>query len=162
MKLLSAIIALGLIVGVNAAQAQKKKALIDEADSSLSGQGYGMAGCGLGSLVFGDKPGIIQIFAATTNGTSGNQTFGMSTGTLNCGTKEKFVKAEQFIEVNKVALENDMARGQGESLTALSQVLECNNASFAADMKNNYQSSFPQGGASTQQLSAVAFKACAI
>ena len=158
MKLLSAVIALGLIVGVNTAQAQKKKALIDSAD----GQGYGMAGCGLGSVVFGDKPGIIQVFAATTNGVSGNQTFGISTGTLNCGDTGKLVKAEQYIDVNKVALENDMARGQGESLTALSEVLECSNSNFAAELKNNYKSAFPQGGASAQQISAVAYKACAI
>ncbi len=33
---------------------------------------FGMAGCGLGSLVFGDQTGKIQIVAATINGVSGN------------------------------------------------------------------------------------------
>jgi len=33
---------------------------------------YGSAGCGLGSVIFKDQPGIMQILAATTNGTFGN------------------------------------------------------------------------------------------
>src|SRR5690348_11977029 len=46
---------------------------------------YGMAGCGLGSLVFGpnDAP-VAQVLAATTNGTFASQTFGISSGTSNC------------------------------------------------------------------------------
>src|SRR5688572_24022634 len=41
-----------------------------------------MAGCGLGYVLFGhnDNTPIMQVLAATTNGTSGNQTFGMTTG----------------------------------------------------------------------------------
>lgn len=159
MKLVSAMIALVLIAGVNMAQAQgKRKSLSQE----FSGQGYGMAGCGLGSIVFGEQTGMVQIFAATTNGTSGNQTFGISSGTLNCGESAKSAKAEQFIQVNKVAIENDMARGQGETLTSLSQVMECTNTNFPTDMKNSYRQMFPHGGASADQLSAVAAKACAI
>jgi len=37
---------------------------------------YGTAGCGPGSMAFWNKPGIIQVLAATTNGTFGTQTFG--------------------------------------------------------------------------------------
>src|SRR6266545_2071443 len=47
---------------------------------------YGLAGCGLGSMLIGSKPGIVQIFAATTNGSFGTQTFGITSGTSNCGT----------------------------------------------------------------------------
>jgi hypothetical protein len=158
MKLLSALLSVAMLVGVNQAFAQKKKALVDQ----MGGQGYGMAGCGAGSLVFADKPGIVQIFAATTNGTSINQSFGISTGTLNCGDGSKIVQSEQFIETNKMALENEMARGQGETLTSLSQVLECKNNNFSTEMTKNYQQSFPQGGASSEQMSAVAYKSCQI
>jgi hypothetical protein len=135
-----------------------KKSLHDQA----TGQEYGMAGCGLGSIVFGDKPGIVQIFAATTNGVSGNQTFGISSGTLNCGESGKSAKLSQFVEVNKVAIENDLARGNGETVTALSKVLECTNSNFSSDMKKNYTNSFPQGGASANQISAVAIQSCNI
>lgn len=157
MKLVSAMIALIMIAGVNMAHAQQRRKSLHE---EFTGQGYGMAGCGLGSVVFGQQTGMVQIFAATTNGTSGNQTFGISSGTLNCGESARSAKAEQFIEVNKVAIENDMARGQGETLTALSQVMECTNTHFSADLKNDYRQMFPRGGASADQLSAVAAKAC--
>lgn len=43
---------------------------------------YGMAGCGLGSMVVGKNGG--QVTAGTTNGSSSNQYFGITTGTLNC------------------------------------------------------------------------------
>lgn len=161
MKLLKAIVVVCALVGVNQAFAQKKKAAAPVVDQ-VSGQGYGMAGCGLGSIVFGQKPGMIQILAGTTNGLSGNQTFGISSGTLNCGESGKSAKAEQFVDVNKVALENDMARGQGETLTALAQVLECKNQDFSATMKSNYKQSFPQGNASSEQIQAVAYKSCQI
>ena len=159
MKALKMMAAVLVLAGISTtAMAQKKKALIDHA----AGQGYGMAGCGLGSVVFGDKSGMIQIFAATTNGVSGSQTFGISSGTLNCDESGRVAKAEQFIDVNKTSLQNDLARGQGETLSALSNVLDCKNADFANAMKQNYSQSFPQGGASNQQLSAVAAQSCQI
>lgn len=160
MKLSKMIIAACVIFGLGQAfaQAQKKKPLIDHAQ----GQGFGMAGCGLGSVVFGEKPGMVQIFAGTTNGISGNQTFGISSGTLNCGESGKMANAEQFIDTNKVALENDLARGQGETVQALSQVLECKNTNFTQSMKSNYQQAFPRGGASSEQIQAVALKSCQI
>jgi hypothetical protein len=158
MKLASVFIALAFVASANAAHAEKRKSLVQE----FTGQEYGMAGCGLGSVVFGDQPGMVQIFATTTNGTVGNQTFGISSGTLNCGESSKSAKAEQFIQVNKVAIENDMARGQGETLTALSQVMECTNSHFSNSMKENYHQMFPTGGASAEQLSAVAAKSCKI
>lgn len=156
MKLMKLFVILGLAFSVNA-MAQKKKAVVDQ----VSGQGYGTAGCGLGSIVFGDKPGIIQIFAATLNGT-GMQTIGISVGTSNCGESGKSAKVEQFVEVNKVAIENDIARGNGETVAALSQVLECKNPNFSSEMKKNYTTSFPQGGASANQISAVAIQSCNI
>ncbi|MEN0057326.1 MAG: DUF3015 family protein, partial [Bdellovibrio sp.] len=56
-----------------------------QAASGIKGDGtYGTAGCGLGSLVFGNEKGPVQIVAATLNGT-GVQTFGITTGTSNCG-----------------------------------------------------------------------------
>ena len=47
---------------------------------------YGMAGCGLGSVVISDD-GFLQVFAATTNGTSYSQSFGITSGTSNCVEK---------------------------------------------------------------------------
>jgi len=71
---------------------------------------YGTAGCGLGAIVFKDKPGFIQVVAATLNGT-GVQTFGISTGTSGCGSSEASpAAAAAFIETNREAFAKDAAR----------------------------------------------------
>lgn len=150
MKLLSAIVALGLVVAGTAAHAEKKQSLHDQ----FSGQGYGMAGCGLGSIVFGDKPGMIQIVAATLNST-GYQTVAITFGTSNCGESGKQARANQFIEVNKVALENDLARGAGESIVALGEVMGCQNSNFTMNLKSQYAP-----GASKDQMVSAATKSC--
>lgn len=82
---------------------------------SVLAAGYGPAGCGLGSMVIGSKPGMEQVFAATTNGTSGSQTFGITSGTSNCGdhglvnlSKER----EVFAQENYTSLVKEMAQGK--------------------------------------------------
>lgn len=106
---------------------------------------YGMAGCGLGSLAMGKKGG--QIFAATTNSTSYNKYFGITSGTLNCldgPTEEVAQKMDRFIYTNKVALAGDMARGNGETLGALAAILGCSNTqNFDRAMQDNFTSVFP-------------------
>lgn len=89
---------------------------------------YGMAGCGLGSIVFADDPGIVQIFAATTNGTFANQTFGITTGTSNCAGGAAIAQAEDqkaFVQVNYANLARDAAQGQGEYLSTFAHLLGC-------------------------------------
>ncbi len=140
------------------AQAQKAKSLHDQ----FTGQGYGMAGCGVGSVIFGQKPGMIQVFAATTNGIYSNQTFAISSGTSNCGESGKSGATHEFIKVNKLALEKEVVRGQGETLVSLGQMLDCKSENFSASMKKTYSKDFPQGGATEGQFEAVAIKACQI
>lgn len=152
------IVGLGLVLACAMANAQGKKPLIKE----LTGQGHGDAGCGLGSVVFGQQPGAVQILAGTTNGISGNQTFGISTGTLNCDPAGIFAKANAFVETNKVALETDIVRGQGETMATLGSMLECENTQFASELKTRYNSSFPQGGATSEQITALAAGSCNI
>src|SRR5262245_53055913 len=83
--------------------------------------GYGTAGCGLGSILFGSKPGIVQVLAATTNGSSGNQTFGITTGTSNCeDTASSAQSTKAFVQANREAVSKDIARGQGETISSLS------------------------------------------
>jgi hypothetical protein len=107
--------------------------------SSLSySAGYGDAGCGLGSVIFGKTTGFTQVFAATTNGSSGNQTFGISSGTSNCGGTEKGALA--FIEVNKASLQNDISKGHGETVTSLSEIYGCKKSEqFGKILQTNYK-----------------------
>lgn len=118
------------------------------AGGGLKGNGqYGTAGCGLGSLAFGNQSGPVQIVAATLNST-GVQTFGITTGTSNCGPGA-FAKAElnSFIQSNSVALENDIVRGQGETLSTLNNMLGCD-ASFNGTLQQNYKSIYTPNASS--------------
>lgn len=101
--------------------------------SVFAAAGYGAAGCGLGSMVFGSKPGAEQVVAATTNGTFGSQTFGITFGTSNCGdhglinvSKER----EVFAQENYTSLVKEMAQGEGENLYTLASLYQCPAASY--------------------------------
>ncbi len=64
---------------------QKNTGLIGHSVDKSNNAAYGMAGCGLGSILFGETENRGgQILAATTNGIYGNGTFAMSSGTSNC------------------------------------------------------------------------------
>ncbi len=106
---------------------------------------YGTAGCGLGSQAFGDKKGMIQVVAATLNGTFGTQTFGISSGTSNCGETSPGTKAAQiFIEANREALAKDVSRGSGETIVNLSSIAGCPDpAAVGATLQKNFKSIFP-------------------
>lgn len=103
---------------------------------------YGTAGCGLGSMAFKQNKRLDQILGATTNGTFGSQTFGISSGTSNCtedGTATAKGELPLFIEANQVALANDIARGSGETLASLSKMLNCqDSAAMNSSLQANY------------------------
>ena len=67
--LVSMALAMGLVSGVA------------YADGHTNAGNGDSTGCGLGTTIWAGKTGIFpQILAVTTNGTSGNQTFGITTG----------------------------------------------------------------------------------
>lgn len=87
---------------------------------------YGAAGCGLGSMLIGDEPGMIQVLAAIVNNAIVPQTFGISSGTMNCEKQAKFSsneKLNQFVVANIDNLAKDVAMGQGESLETLAEIM---------------------------------------
>jgi hypothetical protein len=107
--------------------------------------GYKSAGCGLGSLVIKDD-GIIQIFAATTNGTFGSQTFGITSGTSNCAGSGGFVKneaeQEMYVSSNLDSISQEAAQGSGEHLNALATLIGCDKAAapqFSAALQKNFR-----------------------
>jgi hypothetical protein len=106
---------------------------------------YGSAGCGLGNMLLGKHDN--QILAATTNGTSWNQTFGISSGTSNCvdsGAVRAAKAVTVFIELNHLALADDIAKGHGEHLASLAQLLKCQDQhDFGTQMQRHYQVIFP-------------------
>jgi hypothetical protein len=119
---------------------------------------YGTAGCGLGSMVFGDQKGAIQILAATTNGTFGSQTFGITFGTSNCGPSAVSGSAatKTFIEGNREALSKDAARGSGETITTLSSMAGCKDPSAVGQaLQKRFRELFPADKAHTEVSEAV-------
>jgi len=113
--------------------------------ASAFAAGYGEAGCGLGSILFGTQKGVVQILAATTNGTVYNQAFGTSSGTSNCDSKgwdTAKLEQEQFVSNNFSGLAKEMASGEGEQLTALAGLLGCPTAQqprFNTVAQRNYE-----------------------
>ncbi|MES2616216.1 MAG: DUF3015 family protein [Bdellovibrionota bacterium] len=111
---------------------------------------YGMAGCGLGSQVVG--PHGNQVFGSTTNQSSANQSFGITSGTSNCLTPSKAaaVSAQQkFIYDNYALLAKEMAQGDGEALRAFSNTFGCSKdayGNFASQMQNSYSKIFSAPG----------------
>lgn len=117
-----------------------KKAPLHE---QFSGAGYGLAGCGLGSIVFGAKPGMVQIAAATTNNWIFPQTFAITSGTSNCDIPQMGQQAALFIEVNKEIVRKEAARGEGETVSGLAQIFNCNDSAvFGRKMQQNYEAIF--------------------
>ncbi len=94
-------------------------------------------GCGVGSIIFNGKDGLVsQLSAITTNGIFGNQTFGITSGTLNCSQFRGIVSNEQvnrYVAENMDNLAKDIAQGNGEYLNTLAILL---------DVKDNDRSAF--------------------
>jgi hypothetical protein len=104
-------------------------------------------GCGLGTMVFEGQDGLAsQTFAATTNGTFGNQTFGMTSGTSNCEKPASFSsnkKLNEFVSANMDNLAMDIARGNGEylnTLAILAEVPESKHVVFYRQLQSNFSS----------------------
>lgn len=116
---------------------------------------YGPAGCGLGSMIFEPDSGFTQIFAATTNGTSANQTFGITTGTSNCDTGPgSSNSAKVFVETNRSALAKDAARGRGETISSLSELAGCeDSAAVGKALQKNFKQVFTSAKASDAEVS---------
>jgi len=117
--------------------------------------GYGMAGCGLGSMVFGSQPGIVQILAGTTNSTFGSQTFGITSGTSNCvDSAQPVVSVSNFVKTNRGALARDMARGDGETIRALSNAAGCSDSTVVGKtLQRNFRRVFSSPGVTDDAVS---------
>ncbi len=108
----------------------------------------GSAGCGLGSIVFKENVWWKQVLAATTNGTSGSQTFGITTGTSNCSSSGSITRSQEqknYVVVNFSSLQREAAQGNGATIDGLASVTGCpanSYAEFASFVQANYSEIF--------------------
>lgn len=100
-------------------------------------------GCGLGTIIIKDQSTVaMQMLATTSNGTSGNQTFGITSGTLNCSKPARFVsndKLNTFVADNMDSLAMDISAGQGETLSTVAKMMNVKDTeAFGAKLKANF------------------------
>jgi hypothetical protein len=150
MKRLALVAAVALFALPAAAQSK-------QTEQAIRGSGvYGSAGCGLGSMAFGNTPGGVQILAATTNGFFGTQTFGITTGTSNCGPGLFAMGTKNFVEANREALAKDISRGTGEAIGALTVINACQDSSkVGAALQQNFAAIFPSDQVSNDEVTRV-------
>ena len=107
--------------------------------------------CGWGSKLMDGQSGIApQVLGATTNGTSGNQTFGISSGTSECKQPEKFAQNErlnEFVYANLDTLAKDIAQGGGESVQTLAELMQVppeKREAFYRNLQTHFAEIFPR------------------
>ncbi len=137
-------------------------ALLTVASSAAMAAGENNIGsCGWGAKVFDGQSGVFpQVLATTTNGTSGNQTFGITFGTSGCtqdGMVKSNYKTAMFIDGNKDKLAQDMSKGNGETLVSLAKLIgvsDSDKAAFFRATKENFAQIYATETASADQVAA--------
>ncbi|MEH0741695.1 DUF3015 domain-containing protein [Vibrio cholerae] len=116
-------------------------------------------GCGLGTMIFDGQSGkVFKVLGATTNGTFGNQTFGITFGTLGCdgnGTINSAQKLALFIDGNMDNLARDIAKGEGETLATLSEVWgiqESDKSAFNTLAQENFSQVFQSENVTSEEV----------
>jgi hypothetical protein len=134
-------------------------ALLLGASSSALAVAPGGPGCGWGNMLFKGSSGLpMHLLATLVNGTSGNATFGMTTGTNGCSTSGALTYGgKSMLSMNGVMDEvaHDMAAGHGEALTALAVdmgVQKQDRAHFDQVMHQNFATIFPSDDVTAGQV----------
>src|SRR5689334_13955055 len=115
--------------------------------------------CGWGSELFDGQRGLApQVLGGITNMSTGNQTFGISSGTSGCtqdGVVKSNWKTAMFIDGNKEKLARDMSIGNGEALESLAKLMgvrDQDKPAFFLATKENFARIFASDNASTDQI----------
>ncbi|PWU28990.1 hypothetical protein DK254_12530 [Pseudomonas sp. RW407] len=138
----------GLILGVLASAS-----LLAQADDASD------KGCGWGQLLFEGQRGLLpHLLATTTNGTSGNATFGLTSGTNGCDSNVRIRYSGRSVLAMNGMLDNiaeDMARGHGDALDAYATLLGVqaqDRAHFAQVTRQHFGEIFASQDATSEQV----------
>jgi hypothetical protein len=131
------------------------------ASTSAMAVAPGGPGCGWGNMLFEGNSGLpMHLLATIVNGTSGNATFGMTTGTNGCDTNGSLTYSGQSLLGMTGVMEEvaqDMATGEGEALTALSVSMGIqadDRARFNAAMHENFAVIFTHQDVTAEEVMA--------
>lgn len=127
------------------------------ASSSAFAVAPGGGGCGWGNALFEGQSGPApHILAVTTNGTSGNNTFGMTTGTNGCSTSGAIgYSGKSMLASVMDEFSEDAAKGEGEAMTAVSVAMGVSaedRAHFAQLTHSNFSTIFPNQDVTAEQV----------
>jgi len=127
------------------------------ASSSAFAVAPGGGGCGWGNALFEGQAGVApHILAVTTNGTSGNNTFGMTSGTNGCSVSGKIgYSGKSMLASVMDEFSEDAAKGEGEALTAVSVAMGVqpeDRAKFAQLTHDNFNTLFPNQDVTAEQV----------
>ena len=132
-----------------------KKLIAGAVMLGASSLAFAQPGCGVGAMIWKGQSGIApHVLAATTNGTLGNQTFGMTTGTLGCDTNQPVQSMAMFMNTNIDKVARDMSRGQGENLDTLAVLLgvkKADRGTFNRVMHDHFKTIFPSDRTTSNQ-----------
>lgn len=142
-----------------------KKLLIGAMLLGMSSSAFAVApggpGCGWGNMLFAGHSGLAyHVLASIVNGTSGNKTFGMTTGTNGCSTNGALTYGGQNLLAMNGMLDQvaqNMAQGHGEALTALAVsmgVHKQDRAHFDQVMHQNFARIYPTDSVTAGQVMA--------
>jgi hypothetical protein len=125
--------------------------------TSLSAEVHRNTGCGLGSMLIENQNTVTkQLLAAITNTTTGTQTFGITSGTMNCNKPVMLVRNEQvekFVADNMDSLAVEIASGNGENLDTLSSLLNIKDKdAFSQKLKANFSKIYSSADVSSAQV----------
>ncbi len=104
--------------------------------------------CGWGNMLMEGQSGLgSHIIASSTNGTSGNATFGMTTGTNGCSSSGTLTYGGKSM-VSSIMNEfsEDVARGQGDAMDTVAVIYgveKQDRKTFAKVMHENFAVIFP-------------------
>lgn len=135
--------------------------------ASLSAQAVVPGGpdCGWGNMLFEGQSGLpMHVVASTTNGTSGNATFGMTSGTNGCSANGTLTYGgKSMIDLSSIMGEfsEDVARGHGDALTTVAVALNVqaeDRQVFDAVMHENFAVIFPSENVTAEDAMASVLK----
>lgn len=115
--------------------------------------------CGWGNMLFNGQSGLgPHIVASITNGTSGNATFGMTSGTNGCSAKGTLTYGgKPMINLASIMDEfaTDAAKGRGEAMTAVAVsmgVAPKDRQYFADTIHGNFDKIFDSANITADQV----------
>jgi hypothetical protein len=138
-----------------------KRVLIVAALMSVStvswAEAPGGPNCGWGNLLMDGQSGLgSHIIASITNGSTGNATFGMTSGTNGCSANGTLTYGgKSLVGAVMDEFSEDVARGDGEALTAVAVsmgISEADRALFKSVMHENFATLFPTESVTAEQV----------